>query len=155
MKALSCPPTESIARAISAADLDLAGRSLAMTDCWVNVMPRHAAHGLHLHPISTISGTYYVRTPRGASHLKFEDPRLPSLMASPPRKADCRPENRTFVSYPVAAGHVIANASTAGALGLLGESHPQTARAAPITAIRPMALIKRDSYLTTQAPGIG
>jgi uncharacterized protein (TIGR02466 family) len=88
-------------------DFDMDGRKLSMTDCWVNVMPRHASHGLHLHPLATISGTYYVRTPRGASQIKFEDPRLPSFMAAPPRRADCRPENRAFVRYPVAAGHVI------------------------------------------------
>jgi len=29
-----------------------------MTDCWVNVMPKQVVHGLHLHPLSTISGTY-------------------------------------------------------------------------------------------------
>lgn len=88
-------------------ELDLTGRKLEMTDCWANVMPRHAAHPLHLHPISTISGTYYVQTPRGCSKLKFEDPRLDRFMAAPPRRADARPENRAFVSYPAEAGHVI------------------------------------------------
>ncbi len=91
----------------NALDFDLTGRKLTMTDCWVNVMPRRAAHGLHLHPLATISGTYYVRTPRGASKIKFEDPRLASFMAAPPRTPDCRPENRAFVEYPVAAGNVI------------------------------------------------
>jgi uncharacterized protein (TIGR02466 family) len=38
--------------------LDLEGRELTMTDCWVNIMPQHVVHGLHLHPLSTISGTY-------------------------------------------------------------------------------------------------
>mgnify|MGYP006144153669 CR=1 FL=1 len=37
-----------------------------MTDCWANVMGRGAAHGLHLHPQAVVSGTYYVRVPRGA-----------------------------------------------------------------------------------------
>ena len=49
---------------------DLAGRSLAMTDCWVNVMPAGVVHSLHLHPTSFISGTYYVEVPRGAGALK-------------------------------------------------------------------------------------
>src|SRR5688572_13974859 len=31
-------------------ELDLDPARLTMTDCWVNVMPRHAVHGLHLHP---------------------------------------------------------------------------------------------------------
>src|SRR5688572_28406366 len=30
-------------------ELDLTGRGLAMTDCWVNIMPRRVVHGLHLH----------------------------------------------------------------------------------------------------------
>ncbi|MCG3134894.1 MAG: hypothetical protein HMLKMBBP_02302 [Planctomycetes bacterium] len=90
-----------------ALEFDMSGRRLDMTDCWVNVMPRHAAHPLHLHPLSTISGTYYVKTPRGASNLRFEDPRLPGFMAAPPRRAGCSDANRTFVRYPVRAGHVI------------------------------------------------
>ena len=90
-----------------ALEFDLTGKKLEMTDCWVNVMPKHAAHGLHIHPLSTISGTYYVRTPRGASQIKFEDPRLASFMAAPPRKAGCGPQNRAFVYYPIAAGNVV------------------------------------------------
>ena len=66
---------------------DLKGRTLTMTDCWANIMPRGAVHGLHLHPLSTLSGTYYVQVPRGASGLKLEDPRLDRMMASPPRHA--------------------------------------------------------------------
>ena len=57
-------------------DFDLEGKRLEMTDCWLNVMPRGVSHSLHLHPTSTISGTYYVQVPKGAPGLKFEDPRL-------------------------------------------------------------------------------
>ncbi len=88
-------------------EYDLTGRDLVMTDCWINIMPKTAVHGLHLHPLSTISGTYYVKTPRGCSSIKFEDPRLPCFMAAPPRRPDPRPENRTFVTYPAEAGNVI------------------------------------------------
>ncbi len=59
-----------------------------MTDCWVNIMPQLVVHSLHLHPLATISGTYYVQTPRGCPGLKFEDPRLDRYMAAPPRRAD-------------------------------------------------------------------
>lgn len=90
-----------------ALELDLDGRPLEMTDCWINVMPRHVAHGLHLHPLATISGTYYVRTPRGTPGLKFEDPRLDRMMAAPPRRADCRPEHRPWVTVPAVAGRVV------------------------------------------------
>src|SRR5690349_13592950 len=42
-----------------ALELDLDGRELSMTDCWVNIMPPGVVHSLHLHPLSTISGTYF------------------------------------------------------------------------------------------------
>lgn len=90
-----------------ALDMDLRGKALQMTDCWINIMPEQAAHSLHLHPLSVISGTYYVRTPKGCPGLKFEDPRLGSLMAAPPKVANVRDENRTYVTYPAEAGNVI------------------------------------------------
>jgi len=88
-------------------DLDLRGRTVQMTDFWVNIMPEHAAHSLHLHPLSFISGTYYVITPRGCPGLKFEDPRLDRFMAAPPRTTNARPANRTHITYPARAGHVL------------------------------------------------
>jgi uncharacterized protein (TIGR02466 family) len=90
-----------------AVEWDLTGRKLAMTDCWVNIMSRGAVHGLHLHPLSTLSGTYYVRVPRGAPGIKFEDPRLDRYMAEPPRLVGARPENRTWVTLPAVAGEVV------------------------------------------------
>ena len=90
-----------------AADWDLTGRPLAMTDCWVNIMPRRTVHTLHLHPLSTLSGTYYVRVPRGSPGLKLEDPRLDRFMAAPPRKADARPANRAWITLPAAAGRLV------------------------------------------------
>lgn len=88
-------------------DMDLRGRTVTMTDCWVNIMPPTAAHAMHLHPLSFISGTYYVATPKDCPGLKFEDPRLSSLMAAPPKRATARPANRTHVTYPAEAGNVI------------------------------------------------
>jgi len=88
-------------------EFDLRGRTVAMTDFWVNIMPEHAAHSLHLHPLSFISGTYYVVTPAGCPGLKFEDPRLDRFMAAPPRRAGARPAQRTHVTYPARAGHLL------------------------------------------------
>jgi uncharacterized protein (TIGR02466 family) len=90
-----------------ALEYDLDGRELSMTDCWVNMMPRGVTHGLHLHPLATISGTYYVRTPRGVPGLKLEDPRLDRYMAAPPRRENATPENQPWVTMPVAAGTVL------------------------------------------------
>lgn len=96
-----------VARFVKSLDLDLRGKKLAMTDCWVNIMRRQVVHSLHLHPLSTISGTYYVRTPRGCAGLKFEDPRLERFMAAPARKADARAHNRAWVSVPAKAGQLV------------------------------------------------
>ncbi len=88
-------------------DLDLRGKRLAMTDCWVNIMRHRVVHGLHLHPLSTISGTYYVQVPRGSAGLKFEDPRLERFMAAPPRRNRARAKNRAWVTLPARAGRVV------------------------------------------------
>jgi uncharacterized protein (TIGR02466 family) len=86
--------------------LDLSARPLSMTDCWVNVMGRGAVHGLHLHPLSTISGTYYVAVPQGAPGLKLEDPRLERFMASPPRGEAGRGQ-RPWVTLRARAGELV------------------------------------------------
>jgi uncharacterized protein (TIGR02466 family) len=93
-----------VKRYAKALEYDLEGRELALTDCWINMMPRGVTHGLHLHPLSTISGTYYVRTPKGVPGLKFEDPRLDRFMAAPPRRAGAA---QPWVTMPVAAGWVL------------------------------------------------
>ena len=88
-------------------ELDVESRPLVMTDCWVNIMPKQVVHSLHLHPLSTISGTYYVQTPKGSPGIKFEDPRLDRFMGAPPRKVDARPENRPWVIVPAEAGSLV------------------------------------------------
>jgi uncharacterized protein (TIGR02466 family) len=86
---------------------DLLGRELEMTDCWISIMPRQVVHGLHLHPTSTVSGTYYVQVPAGSPGIKFEDPRLDRFMAAPPRKAEARREAKPWVTFPAAVGQVL------------------------------------------------
>jgi len=98
------PHVEAFAASV---EWDLEGRELAMTDCWINIMPQRTAHALHLHPLSTLSGTYYVRVPAGGPGIKFEDPRLERFMAAPPLKAAARPLNRPWITIPAHAGHVV------------------------------------------------
>lgn len=86
---------------------DLRGQKLAMSDCWANVMGRGSAHGSHIHPQAVVSGTYYVKTPAGAAGLKFEDPRLPQLMAAPSRLASVPDALRAHVTLPARAGALI------------------------------------------------
>lgn len=96
-----------VRRFVDALHIDLARRPLEMTDCWINIMPSGVVHGLHLHPLSTISGTYYVKTPPGCSGLKIEDPRLDRMMAAPPRRADAPRAARTWVTVPARAGRLV------------------------------------------------
>lgn len=92
---------------VRALDFNLGGRPLKMTNCWINLMGPNSHHGMHLHPLSVVSGTYYVQTPPRASAIKFEDPRLGLFMGAPPRKENCHPENRNFLSVEARAGGLV------------------------------------------------
>ncbi len=69
---------------------DLA-RKPRLDSLWANLLKSGGHHSGHIHPHSIISGTFYVEVPKGSGDIRFEDPRLPLMMAAPPR-AD------TFVS---------------------------------------------------------
>ncbi len=86
---------------------DLGAKKLKLDSIWINILPQGGVHTGHIHPHSVISGTTYVTMPKGASAIKFEDPRLPMMMAAPPRKAKARDENRTFIYVAPAAGDVL------------------------------------------------
>jgi uncharacterized protein (TIGR02466 family) len=77
--------------------MELGGRRPKLDSLWVNVLKPGGAHSGHIHPHSIISGTLYVAVPPGSGALKLEDPRLPMLMAAPPRRADASEDQRTFV----------------------------------------------------------
>jgi len=88
-------------------DYDLSGKTLSMTDCWVNIMPERVIHPMHLHPVSTISGTYYVQTPKGCSNIIFEDPRLGFFMGQPPRVSKPKTQNKYYTKVAPEAGKVV------------------------------------------------
>jgi uncharacterized protein (TIGR02466 family) len=76
---------------------DLGGRRLRLDSLWVNVLKPGGVHSAHIHPHSIVSGTVYVTVPAGSGALKLEDPRLPMMMAAPPRRPDAPQPLRTFV----------------------------------------------------------
>ncbi|HXA37549.1 MAG TPA: TIGR02466 family protein [Phenylobacterium sp.] len=90
-----------------ALSFDLRGGRLKLDSLWVNVLKPGAAHSGHIHPHSAISGTVYVATPPGASALKLEDPRLPLMMAAPPRRADAPQDAQSFVYLQPEPGAVL------------------------------------------------
>jgi len=96
-----------VAKFVKHLEMDINPKELKMTSCWVNIMPTDVIHTMHLHPLSVISGTYYVQTPKNSSSLKFEDPRLDSFMASPPRKHNAKDYNQRHYSLKPQEGHVV------------------------------------------------
>jgi uncharacterized protein (TIGR02466 family) len=83
---------------------DLNGGRLNLDSLWVNILKPGGGHSGHIHPHSVISGTYYVAVPSGSGALRLEDPRLPLMMAAPPRRSDASEETRAFVHLVPEAG---------------------------------------------------
>ena len=71
---------------------------------WVNLLKAGGHHSGHIHPHSILSGTFYVEVPAGSGSIRFEDPRLPLMMAAPARREDARDELRPFVTVEPRAG---------------------------------------------------
>ena len=71
---------------------------------WVNLLRPGGHHSAHIHPHSILSGTLYVEVPKGSGPIRFEDPRLPMMMAAPVRREDAVEELRSFVSIEPGAG---------------------------------------------------
>jgi uncharacterized protein (TIGR02466 family) len=86
---------------------DLGGRRLKLDSLWVNLLKPGGAHSGHIHPHSVVSGTLYVAVPPGSGALRLEDPRLPMMMAAPPRRADAPEDRRTFVYAEPAPGALL------------------------------------------------
>jgi uncharacterized protein (TIGR02466 family) len=75
-------------------------RQPKLDSLWVNLLKGGGHHSGHIHPHSIISGTLYVEVPPGSGPIRFEDPRLPLMMAAP-----TRPD--TFVSIDPGPGQVL------------------------------------------------
>ena len=61
-------------------------RKPRLDSLWVNLLRGPGHHSGHIHPHSIISGTLYVEVPNGSGSIRFEDPRLPMMMAAPTRR---------------------------------------------------------------------
>lgn len=88
-------------------ELDLGKGRLEMSAFWLNIMGEGSHHSFHLHPLSTVSGTFYLQVPPGSGGLKLEDPRLASFMASPPRKKGAKLQNLRFFEIAPTPGELI------------------------------------------------
>lgn len=73
-------------------------RKPKLDSLWVNLLRGPGHHSAHIHPHSFISGTLYVEVPKGSGSIRFEDPRLPMMMAAPTRQADAPDDLQPFVT---------------------------------------------------------
>lgn len=96
-----------VAAFAAAAEFDLGSKTLFLDSIWINVLEPGGFHASHIHPQSVISGTLYIAVPKGASAIKFEDPRLPMMMVAPPRKPRAHREHRAFVSAEPKPGSLL------------------------------------------------
>jgi uncharacterized protein (TIGR02466 family) len=73
-------------------------RKPKLDSLWVNMLRGPGYHSAHIHPHSIISGTFYVEVPAGSGAIRFEDPRLPLMMAAPTRRSDAPEDLQPFVA---------------------------------------------------------
>lgn len=73
-------------------------RKPRLDSLWVNLLKGGGHHGGHIHPHSVLSGTLYVEAPDDSGPIRFEDPRLPLMMAAPPRAKDAPEHLQPFVA---------------------------------------------------------
>jgi uncharacterized protein (TIGR02466 family) len=85
-------------------DLD---RKPRLDSLWVNLLKAGGQHSGHIHPHSIISGTMYVEASPGSGAIRFEDPRLPQMMAAPPRRADAPEDMLSFVAVDPRPGMIL------------------------------------------------
>ena len=88
-------------------DFDLGNKKIKLDSLWINILPFGGVHTAHIHPHSVISGTTYVAMPAGTSAIKFEDPRLGTMMAAPSRAKGAREELRSFIYAEPDIGDVL------------------------------------------------
>jgi uncharacterized protein (TIGR02466 family) len=75
--------------------------ALELSSIWVNVMSANCYHAFHAHPLSVVSGTFYVSVGKGSSPLRIEDPRAGLFMAAPHRKMqiDLQPKDGDVILF--------------------------------------------------------
>lgn len=80
--------------------------SLEITGCWANISAPGARHKAHTHPNNFLSGVYYVKTPKHADTITFDDPRPQSNIICPENR-EAGEENAGQMFLTAAEGGMI------------------------------------------------
>lgn len=93
---------------LSTLGLQVSPQDLYMSRLWLNVMPANCYHAWHTHPLSVISGTFYLQLPKVKAPIRFEDPRMGLFMNRPPLKSSKAFEGeQNFYTLQPNAGDVL------------------------------------------------
>jgi len=87
--------------------LKLKQGDLRLTRMWMNVMGKGCSHPFHIHPLSVVSGTFYLKTPEGSAPIKFEDPRFANFMNRPEVNRSSALELKPFVEIKPRPGDLV------------------------------------------------
>jgi uncharacterized protein (TIGR02466 family) len=96
-----------VGRYVKSLQWDVPVHEIQLTRLWVNIMKPNTIHTMHIHPLSVVSGTFYLEVPTGSSPIKFEDPRFNLFMGRPPLKAKASPNLQSFLHFQPRPGDVI------------------------------------------------
>lgn len=77
-----------------------------MSSLWCNINGQYSFHSEHLHPLSHISGVFYISCPSDSGAIVFKDPR-PGRTMVPPPMAQYTTENSLQVSVPPEDGKLL------------------------------------------------
>jgi uncharacterized protein (TIGR02466 family) len=92
---------------------------------WLNVMPKNCYHAWHIHPLSVISGTFYLQLPQSKAPIRFEDPRLGFFMNRPTVKAKKTEDPHFFVLNPHQGDVVLFESWLKHEVPMHGDSEPR------------------------------
>lgn len=78
-----------------------------ITACWANIYPQGARNSQHMHPNNFLSGTYYVKVPKGSADINFHDPRPAATLLMPPFDIKRTQHMGNVRVVPSAAGRLV------------------------------------------------
>lgn len=100
---------QAVKKYVHALGLEFPTGRLELSNLWANVMPNDCYHAFHVHPLSVISGTFYVSVDAKSSPLRIEDPRASRFMAAPARpiRVDLRPKKGEVILFESWLSHEV------------------------------------------------
>lgn len=85
----------------------LSDYDVQLLNAWGIINPQHGYNTLHNHPLSFLSGVYYLKTPVNCGEIEFRDPREVRMMEVIPQVSNNRWTYKTVQYQPVEGRMII------------------------------------------------